>query len=198
MNVLKKTIRSGKVNKGNKKYQSYINVSVLIGFVLLFFWTSIFKKTFIDYKIVMALVLIPSFLAYLFLFKKYVTVCGYVHLIAKNTIYNVMLRVLVFLLVAMPVGNCIALTFLFSNQYFAPQSVRMITLFPKNIYEGKLKGHPYTSVEISFEGITKRLRLNDLGLEEIQNSKLEFKIQEGFFGYPFYEEYKIISREDDW
>lgn len=198
MNVLKKTIRSGKVNKGNKKYQSYINVSILIGFVLLFFWTSIFKKTFIDYKIVLALLLVPSFLVYLLLFRKYVTVCGYVHLIAKNTIYNLLLRVLVFLLVAMPVGNSIALTFLFSNQYFTPGSVRIIPLFPKNIYEGELKGQPYTSVEISIEGITKRLRLNDVGIEEIQNSKLEFAIQEGFFGYPFYEKYKIINLEDDW
>lgn len=198
MNLFKKSLNSGKINKGNKRLQWYINISVLLGFVLAFIWTSIFKKTFIDVRIVLALVFIPSFIVYLFLFKKYVTICGYLHFIKMKTSYNLMIRFLVFLLVAMPVGNFIAFTFLYSNQLFSDKDAQMITLQPQDIYESKLKGKRYTSFEITLDGTTKRLRSFEKSLGEIQDSQLEFEVREGYFGFRFYEKYKTKKAEKNW
>lgn len=198
MNLFKKSLNSGKINKGDKRQQWYINISVLLGFVLAFIWTSIFKKTFIDVKIVLALVLIPSFIVYLFLFKKYVTICGYLHFIKMQTSYNLLIRFLVFLLIAMPVGNFIAFTFFFSNQLFSNQETQIIKLQPQNIYESKLKGKRYISFEITLDGTTKRLRSFEKSIDEIQESQLEFEVREGYFGYRFYEKYKTKKAEKNW
>lgn len=198
MNLFKKSLKAGKISKGNSKQQSYINASVFVGMLFLFLWTSIYKKTFIDVKIVLAIVFIPSFLAYLFLFKKYITICGYLHFIVKSTTYNILIRMLVFLLIAIPVGNFAALTFLYSNKIFAEKTCENITTIPKDIYESKLKGKRYTSYEISLDGTTKTLRSFEKSVAEMENSQLEFQIRTGSFGYRFYEKYEVTTRKENW
>jgi hypothetical protein len=198
MNKLKEIVLSGKTNKGNKRQQTYINISVLLGFILLFFWTSLYEKTFLDVKIVLLVLFLPSLIAAFFLFKKYLAICGYSGAVERNAGYNVLIRLLVFLLIAMPVGNFTVFTFLFTNQQFAAAQTRTVKAAPENIYEGQRKGTKYTSYEISHDGITKRLRSYQLSAEEMQKQHISITMRKGCLGFDFYEKYTYEPNQNNW
>ena len=197
MKKINETLRAGKITEGNRRQQLYINITVILGVILIFFWTSLYEKTFIDIKIILSILIFSSLFASFFLFKTYITICGYSRFIKRNMTYNLLIRISVFILIALPIGNLSVFIFLYKNQHNADEKTQIIIVEPQNIYESDRKGHKYVGYEMSFDGITKNFSDFNRPIEEIQNSKIKFEIRKGFFGYDFYENYNF-ENEKKW
>jgi len=198
MNPIKYSLQKGKKNPGDKKLQLYINLSVIIGFILLVAWISMFERVFVDIKTVLFLLFSTSIIAAFFLFKKYALICGYSEYLKSQYAYNFLIRILTFILIAMPVGNFTVFTFFIINNNVADKHIERITLIPSNVYEGSKKGRNYTAFEITLDGVTKPLKSFDKSADDLRKLTLAMEIREGYFGYKFYDDYRFQPVEKEW
>lgn len=176
-------IAKGKSDRGDKRKQNYINISVGSGFIILFVWqTFFFKYAFVPASLIWILVLAPSIFISFFAYKRYMEICGYSELQAIG--YKILMRLLVLILIAMPVGNTSALIFLAMNDLLSDKQTKTISIEPTNSYTGKSKGKIYTSFEITHSGVTKRRKIFGQSIESVEGKTVEMEVKNGFFGYP--------------
>lgn len=176
----------GKNSPGDLKQQSYINFFVLLGFLLLGLWTIfIYPKTFIQIKIILALIFLPSIVVTFFLYKKILSACGYDSYIHGNFKYNSLIKVLAYILITIPVGNIIVSILLLSNYLFADIKTQTFIVKPYNIGKNYSKANhsSYSHVEIKFNNIEKQINYGNVPIDSISTKVIKLKVSKGLLGY---------------
>ncbi|OFY91016.1 MAG: hypothetical protein A3K10_06990 [Bacteroidetes bacterium RIFCSPLOWO2_12_FULL_31_6] len=186
MKIAKRIVFQGKNSIGDLKKQSYINFFVLFGFLLLGLWTIfIYPKTFIQIKLILALIFLPSIIVTLFVHKKILLVCGYESYIQGNFKYNLLIKTLVYILITIPVGNIIVSIFLFSNYLFADIKTETLIVKPYDVEESysRENHNNYSHVKIKFDDIEKQINFGNIPIDSISTKVIKLKISKGLFDY---------------
>lgn len=174
-----------KEEKSNlKKHNKLINFSVLTGFLFLLIWIFFFyEKTFIDIKIVLALLFIPSLFITIFFYKKFVPIN------IENTLLNTISYILVYFLVTIPIGNFIVILFFSINTFLASDSIEKVNLKTENVDITKIrkrtlnKNKYYSHFDVTYDGVSKEFKTGNIPINDLENKIVEFKLTKGFFGY---------------
>jgi hypothetical protein len=128
----------------------------------------LYPQTFIDIKLVLALLFIPGLAVAFFTYKKVLSICGY-DIPASNTGYALKIKAASYLLVIIPIGNLLVTTFLFTNYLFAQTVIKTVYVKPYNIdesYSRKSQNY-YTHIEIEFDGIKKRINTGNISIDTL-------------------------------
>jgi hypothetical protein len=195
---IKKLLLSGKSGKGNLKGQLYINMAVIMGFVMFIAWiVFLFPKTFIDIKVVLLLLFVPSLILTPFIYKSILSICGYEPGIKNNAGYNALVSSASYLLVTVIIGNIIVTLFLFINYSFADSEIQVINKSPFNISKSisKTTHQPYTHFEIEWDNVTKRINTGSKPADSIYGQVVHIKICKGLMGYYILRGYYFEDRK---
>ncbi|WP_298137557.1 hypothetical protein [Flavobacterium sp.] len=174
-----------KEEKSNlKKHKKIINLSVITGFLFLLIWIFFFyQKTFIDIKIVLALLFIPSLIVTILLYKKFVPIS------LENTLLNTLSFILVYFLITIPIGNFVVILFFSINTFLASDHIEKVNLKIENVDVTKIqkrtlnKNNYYSHFDVTYNGVLKKFKTGDTQIDELENKTVEFKLAKGFFGY---------------
>jgi hypothetical protein len=191
-NILTKIVSIGKTRNKNTKAERLINISVLTGFFFMIFWIIfLFPKVFIDIKLVLAILFIPGLIISFFISNKIISTLGYRTQIKKDYSYNIVIKIATYLLITIPIGNLLVITFLGINTIFKEFKTETVYLEPKNIsedYSRKTRDY-YSHLEVEYNGVSKQINFGHTPLTEMYHKKIKMEISKGFFGY-----YVIIKR----
>jgi hypothetical protein len=168
-----------------------------VGFLLLIAWiVFLFPKTFVDIKLILGLLFLPSLFITLIICKKVLGLCGYTFPIRNYPKYNAIIAILAYFLITIPIGNMLVIIFLSGNYFFAQKEIRTIDVLPYNIGEqySRHSHRKYTHVEVEYSSIKKRINIGNRKIDDISNKILRIKISKGFFGYYIIKGYKF----QDW
>lgn len=167
-----------------KKYSKSITISILTGFLFLLIWIFFFyEKTFIDSKIVLALLFIPSFIITILFYKKIVPIN------LENNLLNAISYTVVYFLFTIPIGNFIIILFFSINTFLASNTIEKVTLKTENVGLTKStkrtlnKNKYYSHYDVTYEGITKRFKTGNTPIDDLENKIVEFELAKGFLGY---------------
>ncbi|WP_298115147.1 hypothetical protein [Flavobacterium sp.] len=167
-----------------KKHKKIINLSVITGFLFLLIWIFFFyQKTFIDIKIVLALLFIPSLIVTILFYKKFVPIS------LENTLLNILSYILVYFLITIPIGNFVVILFFSINTFLASDHIEKVNLKIENVNVTKIrkrtlnKNNYYSHFDVTYNGVLKRFKTGDTPIDELENKTVEFKLAKGFFGY---------------
>lgn len=174
-----------KEEKSNlKKHTKLINFSVLTGFLFLLIWIFFFyQKTFIDIKIILGLLFIPSLVIAISFYKKIVPVN------LGSSLFNYISYVVVYLLITIPIGNFIVILFFSINTFLASDTIEKVNLKTENVGVTKIrkrtlsKNKYYSHFDVTYDGVSKRFKTGNTPIDDIENKTVEFKLAKGFFGY---------------
>lgn len=193
---LRQILITGKRSKGNSKSQFYINLAVVIGFIMFIFWvTFLYPKTFIDIKLVLLFLLLPGIILTPFIYKRILSICGYEAHIKNNRKYNAIIVSAVYFLVTVPIGNIIVTLLLFINYFFAQSEIQTISTTPFNIGENNSRDthSSYTHIEIEWDNVKKRINVGNKSPESISDKFLKVKISKGLLGYYIIRGYRFYD-----
>jgi hypothetical protein len=196
-NRIKKILIEGKNKKGVLKSQFYINLAVVFGFILFIIWVNfLYPETFIDIKLILALLFLPSLLLTVFLYKKLLRVCGYNSYIKNDPKYNIIITLAAYFLITVPIGNVIVSSFLFSNYFFAQSETQTVSIKPYNIGESnsRISHKNYTHIEVEWDGIKKRINVGNNPVNSIADKIVNVKISKGLLGYYIIRGYRFENQ----
>lgn len=201
MKIAKEIVFQGKNSPGDLKKQSYINFFVILGFLLLGLWTIfIYPKTFIQIKPILALIFLPSIVVTVFLYKKILLACGYDSYIQGNFKYNSLIKVLVYILITIPVGNIIVSIFLFSNYLFAEIKTQTFIVKPYDIDESySRENHDnYSHVQIKFDDIEKQINFGSVPIDSLSTKIIKLKVSKGLLDYYIIRSRRLENNNNNW
>jgi len=183
---IQKILITGKARKGDLKGQFYINIAVVLGFLLLIIWVVfLYPKTFIDIKLVLLLLFLPSLLLTVFIYKQVLSICGYEPYIKNNRRYNSLITTVTYLLITVPVGNFLLTCFLLINYSFAQNEIQIVKIQPYDIGHSNSSGtsKAYAHIDVEWDGIKKRLNIGNKSAESISGKTIRLKLSKGLMGY---------------
>lgn len=127
---------------------------------------------------------IPSLIVTPFLYKKVLIACGY-KLYMQDLAYNLMMKILVYVLVTIPIGNIIISVFLLSNFLFAEPKSQTYIEKPYNIDQSySRRSHKnYSHLDIKFNGIEKQINFGSVPADSISTKIIKLKVSKGLMGY---------------
>lgn len=172
----------------------------MLGFLLLGVWTIfIYPKTFVPLKVILSLMFIPSLIVTFFHYKKILTACGY-KLYLQDLAYNIIMKILVYVLVTIPIGNIIISVFLLSNFLFADSKSQTYSKKPYNIdksYSRRSRKN-YSHLDIKFNGIEKQINFGSVPTDSISTKIIKLEVSKGLLGYYIIRSRRLENVSKEW
>ena len=165
--------------------------------MFIFWLIFLYPNTFIDIKVVLLFLLLPSIILTPFIYKRILSICGYEAHIKNNRKYNAIIVSAVYFLVTVSLGNIIVTLLLFINYFFAQSEIQTISTTPFNIGENKSRDShsSYTYIKIEWDNVKKRINVGNKSSESISDKFLKVKISKGLLGYYIIRGYRFYDSQ---